>query len=170
MYGARIIAPLGFLAGGVQAKQTFGFEGVHFGVFGSAGGIASLRDNRDNNSGFYFTGGALVTIGDEDAAFTAGGYIFGGRWNHYGHAYVANANAFYRTSKRLKLIIDAFTPVATHRHSTFGKWTALSYGIRYGGADMSGDIGFVLPIHDDMGDLMKFAPLGIPFVTFNILF
>lgn len=171
MIGGRVLAPIGVLAGGFQVKQSLSVsDKFHLAIFGVVGGIASIFSNRDNQSGYFFTGGAMTTVGDQNAAVTAGGYIVGGKGNSYGHAYLLNINGFYRITQRFKLILDAFTPIATHKKSIFGDWTALSYGIRYGGTDLSGDIGFIAPIYDDAGDFYKYVPLGIPFVTFNIIF
>lgn len=169
--GVRLTVPIGVFAGALQAKQTIDLsDEFHLGVAGFFGGVTSLFSKKGNHSAWTFGGGAMSTIGNAERGITFGGYIFGGGAGGYGHIFLLDANAHYRVTRRIKLMIDAATPLATHHKNIAFDWSAVAYGLRVGGESLSGDVGFLIPIYSNAGHVLRYIPLGFPFISLNVFF
>jgi len=128
----------------------------------------------------------MVTIGDQKTALTIGSYILGGGVNgrekrsyyddyendssSYNHIVLSNMNFHHRISDTIKIMVDASLPIANKNGSVKHTTAVVAYSIRVGGDMVSGDIGFILPIHEDMGSTMRYFPLGIPLLSLNFTF
>jgi hypothetical protein len=191
--GGRMLAPLGVLGGGPKLKFVHSLgDNIHFGVYGEVGGVVSMYKigNQGSQLGFYYMGGQMLTFGDHEFAVTIGPAILGGGYERrvdlyydsssyernegnrveYNHIIVGNLNLHKRFTPAIKGMIDFTLPIAHKSGFLREKAALLGYGVRIGGESLSGDIGFVLPIHSEMGSMMRTLPLGFPIISLNINF
>lgn len=171
--GLTTLVPIGVVGFAPNFKLTTSLTpNFHLGMVGAGGFIASLFSTRGNNMGSFFLGGGLATVGDSERAITFGTYIAGGQAgdSSYGHVLLLNANAFTRFTRSIKGIVDGVVPVANHRRNVFADWGAILYGVRIGGNELYGDVGFLAPIYANAGKFYRYLPLGVPFVSLSVIF
>lgn len=143
--------------------------GMHFagGIFGTFIG---------DNAGFgAYGGGPVATFGDEKLSFSTS-FFFGGRstfglsnWPFQDDTRwiaLGNAGVSWRINRRVRLGMEVNVPL----HQGFelnGKFWVLMYGVRIFGEHLYGDINMVVPLFDGVDEILRYMPLGVPFLVFG---
>jgi hypothetical protein len=149
--------------------------GVHLGldVFGGLFWFYGFGGGGD----FVVAGGGaapIVTIGDEDLYFNL----------HVPLAAVAvealdcdddddecslarfvsapTIGASWRFAEHVRANLEVAAPLLAGADYPNGEVWVVTYGVRIFGDNLYGDVAFVLPIHEGMGDYIKYVPLGFP--------
>ena len=88
---------------------------------------------------------------------------------HYDHGWTVTPNAGLtaRLTRRVRLNLEVYTFLGDHSYN--GELWAVLYGVRVHGDRMYGDISFVIPIFPDADELLQYVPIGIPMLTFGVL-
>lgn len=156
--GVAVLVPLGAYVFAPFVKPTIELgPKLHLGAYLSVGTVSAFSDN-DRAS--YMQGGGLLTIGDEEGALTVG--FLAQKAGGSKGAGTINLSGFYPVTDHHMLILEAYIP----RGSDFG---LVGYGLRYGGDTMSADVGFAIPVIDEMAEFLSIFPLGFPFISLNFV-
>lgn len=163
-FGATTAVPIGVmvLAPFVKVTGEVAPE-LHLGVYASGGFVRAFSIPDSTDGAAYFQAGPLFTVGDESRAFTLGFLTQTTTGSSDKLRFTLNASGYYSFTPRFKGILETYVPFSGDEH-----YGLLGYGIRYGGENISADVGFVIPFYDGMGDLLRYIPLGIPFVSLNL--
>ena len=73
-----------------------------------------------------------------------------------------------RMARRLRFNVELLSVFGTELE--FGDVWPVLYGFRIFGENMFGDVGFVIPIFDGVGEILEVIPLGFPMLTFGMNF
>jgi hypothetical protein len=170
--GLHSTAPVGFLALGPQFKQSAKVSENFYVAVGAAGGfVASLFERRNSKTALYYGTGVMATHIRNGSGVSIGSFLLGGQISGYGHALVADFNAFLRINRTVTLLFDIFTPLAFHNRDDIAfDWGWLTYGARIHGTKLFGDVGFMIPINEDTSDVLRYLPLGIPVMSLGVYF
>lgn len=170
--GLHLTVPIGIIGFGPQLKQSVSIgENFHLGLTATGGALFSLWEKKGSHAAYYFVSGGMATIGNADYGVTLGSYILGGKINNYGHIILADVNAHARVTERVKLMVDFFSPLAYSNSSKAAfAWSVITYGARIGGQSLAADVGFSIPIYDKATKVLRYMPLGIPYISMTVFF
>ena len=141
----RLALTAGF---GYVGEETFDTpDSSSSGVF--AGAVASRCLSEDCHSLASFSLSAGRGFSDDDDADGLG-LAFGG-------------SLVKRVSRRTKLLFEVVSGASFDPAFEMLPGALLSYGIRFFGSDIAGDVGFVRPVGEDTGEFL----LGLPFINFT---
>lgn len=146
---------------------------VHLGLQFTGGIFGTFIEG---NVGFgAYTGGPVLSFGDEKLSFSTS-FLFGGRSTYGDDGYrdddntrwiaLGNAGVSWRLNRRVRLGLEVNVPL----HQGFelnGKFWVLMYGVRIFGEHIYGDINMVVPLFDGVEDVLRYMPLGVPFLVFG---
>ncbi len=143
---------------------------VHLGLFGTGGAVGTYIES---GVGVGFGGGGpLATFGTEKLFVNASAPFFGGAT--YGET---ETTSFWlglpsvgfsaRVSRAIRLNIELYKPLSSEFEDDNAKIWAVLYGIRIFGDELYGDVSFVVPIYPGVGEVLRYAPLGIPLLVFG---
>ena len=168
--GIHTTVPIGGIAIGPQVKQSLEVaDNFYIGVGAAAGVGASLIETRDTKSATYYAGGIMSSFDDGRFGFSVGTFMLGGRIGTYDHVFLADVNTSFRVSQKAKLMLDVFSPLGFYnKDDNAFDWGAATYGFRFHGESIYGDVGFLIPISSDTRDILRYLPLGIPTLSLGI--
>lgn len=187
--GMNTIPPVGLLAFMPHIKLSARLsEMAAIGLYLAGGVFYPYVENDDEFRAGIYGGGPMLTIGSPDLLLNVGLSVYGvtvagieREWvsvpggpghetteTRYEHNWSITPNVGFgwRLAKRIKLNAELFVPVIDHEQS--GKIWVLLYGLRFFGERIYGDVNFVLPFFEDMWEIMKYAPIGFPLLTFGL--
>jgi hypothetical protein len=187
--GMNTIPPVGLLAFMPHIKLSTRInEMAAVGLYLAGGVFYPYVENDDEFRAGIYGGGPMLTIGSPDLLLNVGlsvygvtvagierewisapggpGYETSGTKYEHNWSITPNVGFGWRLAKRIKLNAELFVPVIDHEQS--GKIWVLLYGLRFFGERIYGDVNFVLPFFEDMWEIMKYAPIGFPLLTFGL--
>lgn len=150
--------------GGELAKNVRMSGGLTGGV------LVPLFDDGEALFGMY-GGHFALTIGTPDLYFNTGVQAYGLTSSFSGDGFLSGTHTTWAVLPNIGMGARLSEKVKFHAelHAVFaenldaGKVWALNYGIRIHGNALYGDIGFVLPLFEDVYDTaIKYMPLGVP--------
>ncbi len=164
-------------------------ESARLGIKAMGGVLYPYIENDDDVRFAIFGGGPTLTIGDPDLYLNVGVMVYG--LVHGEQQYVYDPNTpwgngveelehesvwavlptvgfGWRFSRRLKLNVELHA-VTAEGFEYSGEFWVLIYGLRIFGERIYGDVSFALPFWPEMGEIMKYMPVGFPLLTFGFL-
>jgi hypothetical protein len=169
--GFTTVLPIGLYAAIPSVKLTFPLgDRVHFGVTAS-GGVAGVYAGDGGGGAAGVVGGPIVSVGDERLAFTGAVDVFAGETYATGGDEVGSwgvlprVGVSSRLSKLVRLNLEVVSPLGPEFDN--GRNWGVLYGVRLFGDELFGDINFFIPVFDGAEDILKYAPLGLPLLSFG---
>lgn len=188
--GMQTVPPIGVVAFMPHVKLTTPVgEKVALGLR-LTGGVfyPYIANEHDWRIGIY-GGGPVLTIGSRDLLLNLAVQIYGvtiaetvtepGRWTPTGLTYseiteydnswaiTPSAGFSWRVSRRLKINAELYPVLLQDNPVENGKLWVLLYGLRIFGERIYGDLNFVIPFFPEMGEIIKYVPVGFPLLTFG---
>ncbi|MFH0902032.1 MAG: hypothetical protein V2A73_15485 [Pseudomonadota bacterium] len=124
-------------------------------------------DGDDDSVWFSTVGGVASYCLDESCSSLLSGFALAGFAKEmdddilpvlYGGSLTA------RMSRNVKLIVEAASAATFGEEDSWTRSALVSYGVRFFSSNIAGDVGFVKPVGEDVGDGFL---LGIPMLTFT---
>ena len=180
--GMQTVPPIGIVAFMPNAKLSFSLgEKVALGLR-AFGGV--LYPYIGNDTAFrigIYGGGPILSIGSPDLLLNLSVNVtgitvanreeYGAQQDETVHntvwAVTPNLGFGWRLSRRVKLNAELFLPLTENNPVSNGKLWVLLYGIRIFSRRIYGDVSFVIPFWPDMGEVMKYLPIGFPLLSFG---
>lgn len=120
-------------------------------------------------------GGPVLTLGDEKMFFNVSAPVYAGAT--FSNATDLGDSTFWaalpsigfsrRLSRTVRLNVELYKPISPNFDVDNATVWAVLYGVRLFGDEIYGDVSFLIPIYPSAGDLLKYAPLGLPLLTFG---
>ena len=168
--GLRTVLPVGVVAGSALVRYARPFRHGAFAVYGEVGGaqvfIASDR------GGLIAGGGAALSVGTPDTSLTLGALAYYANFGYRARSVIAPyAGISHRVSARVRLNAEGYVLMLKRADQELDGplLGVFSWGIRIG-QRIWGDIAFIDPICDGCDSLYEVMPLGLPYVSFGMLF
>ena len=165
--GVQLAPPFGIYLFGATLRYNHRLaDNVHIGLNANAGTLGVFSSDKGV---VYYGGGPALTIGDHKKSITFSALTYGAKHNNSNYVVLPGVAGSLQISDRVKLNLEAYsfiTPGSTKKLRNAG---AFLYGLRIFSETGSvyGDINFLVPVYDGMGDLLSNMPLGIPVLAFG---
>jgi hypothetical protein len=157
----------------VKARAYSG-ERLHLALQGSASYGHSFDSGSDGNVGMLGAGAlASVCLRSDCSSLLSGsatyqlGFVFDDQSDGTAHMLVYGASIVHRVGRHVKLLGELTSAAVRTQSDSFDNAPGLlaSYGVRFHGNSIAGDVGFMKPlITDDGGDDFL---LGLPFINLS---
>lgn len=160
------LIPISVIVVGPGVKFSFSLAEKASFAFLLHGGFA--MSYIDEPSGAFSIGGQpfIFTLGSEDV-FVNLSLFFYEIFVEDEYKYILNPNAGFsaRVTDRVRLNAEIHFPIVEGVKEFMG---GVFYGIRIMSHQFYGDIAFIIPLYEEMSELMRYLPLGIPFISFGV--
>jgi hypothetical protein len=115
------------------------------------------------NASFIF--GARSTYGDEESCYR--GYCSGDDADNTRWIGLGNLGVSWRAARWARLNLELFMPLHQEADGINGQLVVMMYGLRIFGEHIFGDIAMMLLFHEELIQVHKYMPLGVPYLTFG---
>lgn len=172
--GIQLPLPAGFFFVGPTARVTGRIsKNVHMGLFSNVGFFSMFL--YENVNAFYFSGGPIITWGNEKYQVTASSLVIGGHSRgKTGYMILPTLGGSVSLSKAIKFQLEAIT-FQVPQADSYSELIGIIYGIRLipRTGKLSADINFIAPIsptYSEVSGIYRTFPLGIPLISLRYRF
>jgi len=168
--GLSSVVPVGIYGVFPRVRAMFSPAAkIHLGLIATGGVFGTYVD--DGQGILVYGAGPMVTVGDERLFFNAGllagaATLLGGSSDDAGDtawAMLPNLGFSWRFHRSLRANVEVIAPLGGEIDN--GTIWVILYGLRLFSENIYGDVSFNIPIFENAGDILKYAPLGIPLLT-----
>lgn len=163
------VLPIGLFVMGPAIKLTHSLsEDAHIGFLAHTMWIVPYLDHAEEDSLLLIGGQPLImTLGKKDMFLNISvlAYYFIYEEENY-YAIDPNIGGSIRISDRVRFGVELHFPIYQDYEEFVG---CALYGLRIMGESIYGDVSFAIPIFEGMSEIMRYAPLGFPLLSFGFI-
>jgi hypothetical protein len=149
---------------------------LRIGVYGGAALLSLGEQQLQVTVGAHAYG---VTVSEKSSGYDVEPVVPGAPWSppsqrevteHHSEWFVLpTVGLSWRFHRKLMLNLEVYAPLGSllDEAGLNGRVWAVLYGLRIFGEHIFGDIGFVIPIFPEVDELLVYAPIGLPVLSFG---